>query len=235
MVQFLMNGGYRLFAEVAQRYRTPSDVTAQNLQHNKVIDHANREKNLVGRGIFINGQGKKGYNNYHLSGEQNYNNGCVPIGIYNSLVALDGYESIPSIQQWLEKNRYIARPKKKKRPDGSVNYIWRGSVTIGVESFFKKRGYRVRTVYLPRQKRLETAIRQSNACLLCVKNKNAGSHCITASFDAQTGEYVLYNRYENIPNELRFRDLGDLYGTSASFVLVAHPICQPKTAVGESI
>lgn len=228
LVHSIASLGYRLFANVAQRYRTPAEVTRHNLQHNTAVDHQNLQHGLVGRGVFINGQCRPAYNGYFLSGEGSYRNGCVPIGIYNSLVALGSYAPIPAIQQWLEHNRYVARPKKKKNPDGSVQLLWQGCVTIGVMPFFKARGYWVRTHYLPRQKRLEAAIQNSAVSILCIKNRQAGSHCIAATYDAAAQQFVLYNRYEHAQAALRLDTLAELYGTSARFVLVVYPIRLPK-------
>lgn len=167
---------------------------------NQDQDIENEKNKDMGPGIYVNGQGRIPYSQYHFGNKGKIGpNGCSAIAIYNGNIELGNYEALGQIANWIRDNRYTlcsgrlgARPKS-------------------IESYFQAKGYRVEKIFHPDQNLLTKKIKNHQGPSILLYLYPFGAHYIMLSFEEKTNTFLIYNFFSNSTQAYESKNLDILF------------------------
>lgn len=147
---------------------------------------------------FINGQGLGVVKAlpYGAKWQLGYN-GCGPIAVYNALLALGNPHTLAAAAGWGE--RHLRLGGRWGTAHGQIPKLFRGL------------GYRVHVVRTRRK--MDAAIRSADGCILTYWLKKpfcSGLHIVFVQ-RLPAGGFLVYNRYDRLPEVCRCDDLAALF------------------------
>ena len=199
----------------------PSNLYEGNIAKNALIDAINQLNKNIGHGIYINGQSTNPYKDYTFGSAGNFaDNGCLIIAMYNALISLGDFWSPAELELFVDSNL------------GTILGGIMGGRPSMIPAFFTNAGYSVTYHgFLPDTNEIEKIMKTTNGPTIIlyfyVRKEGIGGHYIMMEYDQQSNDYLMYNRYSDVSECIRVKNLDSLR-THGRFVYTGYTIEEKK-------
>lgn len=178
---------------------TEKVINTKNYISNKEAYQKNLANKTAGLGIYINGQGRDEYKDLKFGVKGTVGgNGCMGISIYNSLISLQDYESLPDINY------------KLALTDATLLGGKLGGNPTFIKPYLTSKLYNVDSYYFPDLTTVETAVKNGDTAILFYGYTNpVGAHYITIDYDKSNKEkpFKVYNEFNDSYDGNTYADL----------------------------